>query len=96
MCAELHCNGLVGLLITISSSALFEHVYGESQFLKLLQEQLASSQQTVEELQKQVTELQQHNRYLQLENDEQEALIQSWSRAAESRSKRPRISDAAA
>lgn len=65
------------------------------QILGLLQAQLASSQQTVEELQKQVTELQQHNNYLQQETDEQEALIQSWSRAAESRAKRLRTSDAA-
>ena len=92
----------LAIILTSSSSSNFRnpvlsgHVLGRSQHLALLHFLLASAQQTVHELQKQVAELQQRNSYLPQVNDEQEALIQSWSRAAEPCSTRLHISNAAA
>ena len=75
--------------------ALCTQAHGDTPPTELLQAQLASSQQAFEELQQQVAGLQQHNKHLQQEVDEQEALIKTWSRAAESRAKRAHTSDAA-
>ena len=70
-------------------------MHGDLQRDELLQAQLASSQQAFEELQQEVAGLQEHNKNLQQEVDEQEALIESWSRAAESRTEHARTSNAA-
>lgn len=65
------------------------------QHAESLQTQLASSQHACNELQQQVAQLQGCNKHLQQEVDEQEALIQSWSTAAESRAKCVHTSSAA-
>lgn len=69
--------------------------HDDSHRTELLQAQLTRAQQAFKELQQQVAGLQQRNKKLQQEIDEREALIQSWSRAAESLTKRARTSDAA-